>query len=352
MFALNPDKLKKADIILIRYGDNSDRIMNLMNSNYSHAILYLGEHSCIEADGLGVHSQNVSRVLVKEKEHFKVLRYKRELNLTEIKRITTFARSKTATEYSSREARKALRARGPSYTEEFSHNRQYCTKLIAESYQEANINIVQEPKLCTVKSFEDSNFLVSVDIDVYFVDSTSIDILNNQDILKEQREVTNDLFEGIRGVTGKDIQTFEQINEFLLSNSEYDNQFTEILKGSKYLTLIDLDTQMHPEMYNASLFRKEFVNNKERVNLAKVMMQDETIKRFYLWGAEYSKLYRKYSFSYFEEMERLYSKLFKLDLEKKKIAMDILIENEDLLSNHEVVEFNRVMDYIASLIKN
>ena len=64
MYKIDINKLEDGDIFLTRSNDReSELIRKISNSDYSHAILYVGVSSCIESDGLGVQSQNVNRLL-------------------------------------------------------------------------------------------------------------------------------------------------------------------------------------------------------------------------------------------------------------------------------------------------
>lgn len=72
-------RLQYGDIILVRFPGNeiSDRVREATNSEYSHATLYVGDSSYIEASNRVV-ARNVARLLVDDPADTCVLRVKEE----------------------------------------------------------------------------------------------------------------------------------------------------------------------------------------------------------------------------------------------------------------------------------
>ena len=67
MYLLNRDVLKKGDIILTCSEEKPSKIIRtLTRSEYSHAILYVGEASYIHSDLSGVHSGNTQRLVIED----------------------------------------------------------------------------------------------------------------------------------------------------------------------------------------------------------------------------------------------------------------------------------------------
>ena len=68
MYIFDLNKLKKGDIILEKNDDQiSELVRKLSHSTFSHAILYVGEGSCLEADDIVI-SFNIQRKLVENKD--------------------------------------------------------------------------------------------------------------------------------------------------------------------------------------------------------------------------------------------------------------------------------------------
>lgn len=80
MYILNIDKLEQFDIILVRFpGDTtSQQIRDVCNSNYSHAIVHLGNGSCIEGVEPTVSIFSYHRYYFEDLENVQVLRLKEE----------------------------------------------------------------------------------------------------------------------------------------------------------------------------------------------------------------------------------------------------------------------------------
>ena len=79
MYVFNLNKLKRGDIILEKSdNETSELVRKFSHSTYSHAILYVGGGSCLEAEDIVI-SFNLQRRLVENKEYICVLRLKDEV---------------------------------------------------------------------------------------------------------------------------------------------------------------------------------------------------------------------------------------------------------------------------------
>ena len=98
MYLLDRTKMKPGDIILTRSNEkNSSLICRITKSDFSHAILYVGESSYIHSDPYGVHSSNIQRLLIEQVQYAKVVRVD---NPVAIKQAITYARLQIGTSYS------------------------------------------------------------------------------------------------------------------------------------------------------------------------------------------------------------------------------------------------------------
>ena len=151
MYVINSLKLKRGDIILVRYpGDElSQKIMKKTNSNYSHAMLYVDLDSIIEAGEI-VTANNPIRETIENLEDACVLRLKPEYwDESLIDAAIGYARQKIGMQYSLREACNVI---NPPQTVE-QPNRQICTRLVARAFQEAGLSIVDNPDQESLFSF-------------------------------------------------------------------------------------------------------------------------------------------------------------------------------------------------------
>ena len=75
MYILDMKKLKSGDIILsAQISAVSKAVCLATKSDFSHAILYVGYGSFIHSDSLGVHSNNIQRLLFEKEKYVEVFR--------------------------------------------------------------------------------------------------------------------------------------------------------------------------------------------------------------------------------------------------------------------------------------
>src|SRR4051812_49296999 len=161
MYLLTPESLIPGDIILTRPDDpTSEAIRQTTGANFPHAILYLGNYSCIDSDGFGVRSQNIQRIALNSLDHGLVLRLNRPLTADEFNIIETFARLRIGTEFSGAEARVSISPRRMTVTPNL--NRQFCTRFVSQSYAAAGIQLVDNTDYCTPEEVRTSPQLSTV----------------------------------------------------------------------------------------------------------------------------------------------------------------------------------------------
>jgi len=136
-------------------GDTAEFIRKVSKRGYSHAMLFVDGTSVIDADGPGVHAHNPRRMLFKNENDTIVLRAD-VATKDMLFQIEQFARSKVGTAYSIEEARKSIRRPG---TSDADLNRQFCARFVAQAYEYAGVNIIDEPNYCTPGDIERSPLL-------------------------------------------------------------------------------------------------------------------------------------------------------------------------------------------------
>ena len=105
MFVFDLNKIQRGDIILERSDDSTSKlVMKLSNSQFSHAILYVGDTSCLEADDIVI-SFNLQRKLVENKENVCVLRLKETVTPITMENIILNARMNVGMQYSINDAK-------------------------------------------------------------------------------------------------------------------------------------------------------------------------------------------------------------------------------------------------------
>lgn len=326
-------------------------IRKITKSNFSHAILYLGD-SYMHSDLDGVHSGNPQRLLFESPEHVKVLRLKQEyLNAQTIENVCAFARSEHGKQYSKIEAAKSVLT--PNALSQ--KNRQFCSKLVAQSFQNAGIRIVKNSNYCTPHEISISDYFEEVLDVTKLANDEEIEFANSKSFLTSQTEITNKLLKNIREITGQDIQTLNEIDTLLIKNPEYDYQITDILKNSGYLEIWKMDCKKNPWKYDGKIFLN-FKNPNELIKFKKAnelkdasysdliiamaigelnLFSGKTISvndglRFQHQHDNYSLLFKQYKLNYFQTQIKLYDQLL-INCRKRINAAEYVLKHYGLI---------------------
>lgn len=259
-FILDRSLLCPGDIILT--GDKSLASIGVKvstASRYSHAALYVGD-TMIEATLKGVFSKNVQRLIFERKNDVAVLRSKLKLTEQDIEAICSYARSKTGSLYALNEA---ISMRLKSALKLDKGNRQFCSRLVAESYASIGYNFInlRNPSYCSprqlslCKSFQKLNAVTRI------ATQEDIEFSNTVDPNIENQRRTFEWLDNVRIMTKSDpllssidIQTINDVNDFLILHPKYDSKVTKFMKDSGYLEHYNEDTKNNSYRYNEQLF--------------------------------------------------------------------------------------------------
>lgn len=320
MYKIDIQKIEAGDIILTRSSSReSVLIREITKCEYSHAILYVGVGSCIESDGLGVQSQNIQRLLFEKPEDVVILRLNE--NKISIAGAIVFARQKIGTEYSTSEAKLARLEKEAKAKES---NRQFCTRFVAQAYENAGIKIVDNPDYCSPQEILESKHLHKIENIVSEASKAEIAFVNEKDNpLEKQAEIHNIIFESIRNLSGQDIQTFEQIGKYLLENPAKDNEVTKIVKDSGYFEMWKTDVDKNPWHYDYKQFLMHYKNPHQRkeVGYFFASTESQTRERFYTTLQTLQFGYSFFNQNYFAMQIELYHKLIELSKEREFVGI-------------------------------
>lgn len=250
-YILDIKKVKPADIILIyTKGGNGIIIRAATGGDFSHAALCIGHSSCIHANSDGVHSDNLQRRLFDNASDVIILRYISQLPTNKIIDICNHSRELIGTQYGVAEA---ILSVSPFHTD-LKRNRQFCSKLIAECYSHAKIPIVEDSNSCTPETLQNSLMLKQVEDVVRLATQEEVEFAATKSPLRIQTDATNYIFEKIRKLTNTDLQTFDQMYQYLQANPDYDSDFAKIIAGSGYLDFWQLEQTNCPYKFDADLW--------------------------------------------------------------------------------------------------
>ena len=248
-----------------------------------------------------------------------VLRLKEESLKSLLPGAIVFARQKIGTEYSTTEARLAKLENDLKAKET---NRQFCTRFVAQAYEQAGIKIVDKPDYCTPQEILESPSLQIIpDTTRTAIDKEIQFATDEYNPLEVQREIHNYIFEESRKISKCDIQTFEQLSKYVLEHPDKESQITEVLKKSGYLEMWQNDVKRNPWHYDYKEFLKHYTNPQQRKEAGYFWATTErkTRERFYktLETLEFGLSFYRQDF--FKLQIDLYKKLIELS-EKREFV--------------------------------
>lgn len=316
-FILDRALLQPGDIILT--GDKSLTSIGVKISTfsrYSHAAIYVGG-TAIEATLKGVFSKNVQRIIGKSETDIAVYRSKQKLSEDEIEKVCSYARSKVGSLYALDEA---ITMRIKSTLKLDKTKRQFCSRLVAESYAYIGYDFInlRAPSYCSprqlslCKAFEkvDGTLRKATPEEIQF---SQTDDPNNEN-LRRTFEWLNDVRNMIKSedkLQGVDIQTINDVDNFLTSHPEYDNKVAGYMKASGYLEHYNEDTKRNQYRYNEQLFFGVMTqqNDLQKFLDFELDKEPEMFKRFTTMLAAYVNFLKQKNLEYFRLHVRLYINL-------------------------------------------
>lgn len=330
MYLINIDVVQEGDIILFRSSSETSKLVRkITNSQYSHAIMYVGVGSIIDSDGYGVQSNNIQRLLIENPDDIVVLRLKNSSLHNKLGLVEEFARRQIGMQYSTSEARlSALKKE----SEAKEPNRQFCTRFVAQAYNSAGIKLVNNPSYCTPEEVLDSSMLFKVTDTVREANKKEVEYAHSENPLHKQMEIHNKILNKAREISGQDIQTFEQLTQLIIQHAEYDNEMTEYIKHSGYLYMMEEDREKNGWRYNAEEMIKFFNNPKLAIANAMFYAETESKTRQRLYQTIYT--FRQYNKivprKYFDMEIELYQRLIEFsnlrEQESIKVLKDISLK--------------------------
>lgn len=324
MYFFEMHKLEAGDILLTtQEAFKSKVIRRATSSEFSHAIIYVGMGSYIHSDGDGVHSGNIQRLLLSKPEYGLALRLKNK-DQDAIKKACDFARSEIGKSYSVNGAIKA-KIKGIPITKT-QENRQFCSRLVAQAYDHAGLKLTNDYLFCTPADILNSNIVEPIHNCVRLATPKEELFAKSDNILKIQASITNHILTETRRITGQDIQTFEQITNYLLTNPKHDNEISTTLERSGYLDIWKYDVAKNPWRYNGEIFDSLPISRTEIIKSAEFELasSEEMIERFTKLQSQYEDAHSAIGLKYFELHRDLYATLASIHTQRKNASLYVL----------------------------
>ncbi|WP_100169756.1 YiiX/YebB-like N1pC/P60 family cysteine hydrolase [Marinobacterium stanieri] len=323
MYIIPISELEKGDILLTSENSATSKVVRKSTgSNFSHAILYVGSGSYIHSDSNGVHSGNLQRLLFDAPENVTVLRVKCDQKT--INQACIFARLKIGTTYS---VRSAVNAKLKASKKE-NENRQFCSRLVAQAYEYAGVKLVDNAYFCTPQEILESQSIQEVLGKARKATDEEIDFADSENPIENQSYITNEILSKVRKLTKKDIQTLEQITQYVIENPVHDQKISKIYKDSGYLTMWEYDTKKNAWRYDGRVFINLPLPIDELIEMAR-FEKDSAQERLALYKGNLEQYF------YMNEIYKLEYSSMHFDLYKKLVenTLDNINAAEYVLEN-------------------
>lgn len=209
----------------------SQKIRTVTGADISHAMLCVGKSSVIDSTGDGVHARNLERIFLEAGCAGHVLRPLTPLTADQLRTVISWARAAVGTRYTMLEAGKSVLAGF------VAGRRQFCSRLVAQAYREADVHLVPDADFCHPGELLRSPLLGEVS-DVLRELTTEQEAYRREamDHVEAMRESTNVLLRGAREMSSS-IESLNDIDAYLMEHPESDDHLVEALKSSRYLEL-------------------------------------------------------------------------------------------------------------------
>jgi len=322
MFILEISKLTLGDIILIRTNDSTcAKIRKMSKSNYSHALIYRGNKCLLESHAFGVQSSNPQRLLLDNIDDAIVLRLKDKFKIHKLEVGLANAAGKIGMSYAS--IREVMKSYLPILEQAQEGHRQFCTRFVAQLYEESEISIVQNPDYCSPKEIEDCQLLELVPDCIRLATEAELELAKDQDnTINIQTESTYNFFEGVRSLFNNDLQTFDDVDSFLISNPKADHEINKIFKESGYIELGDIEKSKNSDLYDPIKFVQK-CGIEYCIDFSKSELYNEMVRsqNFQFAIDKYENLFKKHNLEYFKSHRDCYKRQLELSHERMNIFM-------------------------------
>lgn len=256
-FVFNPYVLIPGDILLMNTYE--ERFREKLGCKYEHAAIYIGDAQIMEANGLHVVMSHIYSYAFKDFEHACVLRLK------DCSPITLFDVARNARKQMGREyvnTRHFLHVRDLKNTDKKDNsNRSFCSRLVAQSYKEENIEIVPNSDFCEPDDFLNNPKLELVKDAVVPITEDLLKVVMVQQKNREEDETNSPnaaLFKNLSELYGIDIQDLGQAIQSAIGKPELDDKAIEIIRASDMFKHMDSIRKEMPWFSDDGEFFKHF----------------------------------------------------------------------------------------------
>jgi hypothetical protein len=310
-------------------------------------MLYVQGHSLIDSTSDGVHSSNTQRNLFTVDCTVYVLRPRTPLSKAQKISILAYARAQIGTSYATFQAASVARL-NPLKQSTTKSKKQFCSRLVARAYAEADIDLVEHPDYCSPDDLKSSPLLELIPAAIRTATQAEIGFANTVDTTGLMRDATNALLNAARQKNGQ-IEALNDIDEHLFKNPADDQFMTNALIDSGYLDIWRYDCKKNPWHYDLDLMMK--IKNIDYIQeyCLSITSGRDIDDRYLVNRGGYCTFYKSRNLEYFKEMLHLYDLLLELDRTRLEVAKAWLAhhhgtENDEHILDPHTSDWFELMD--------
>lgn len=259
LFALGHEHLKMCDIVLSSEKTSiSKAICWATGGSYSHARLYT-HNSLIHATPDGVFTENPQRLRFEDKQSVGIFRMKRMLTDEEATRIQAYAHNQVGKLYSVKDAVSVVLV-----TQDMLTNRQFCSRLVAQAYRAAGINLVENPDYCSPQDICTSPLLHEVENTLREPSENEIGVAKKVNPIEINRRSLYSWLNKVRLIAKKesfDVGSEQDAHEFVARFPDYSDKICQYVSESGYLENYLQDKINNPHRFSVDLCAYMYANN-------------------------------------------------------------------------------------------
>ena len=313
----NSDLILLGDIVLTTTPDPmSQTIRTVTGADISHAMICVGKSSVIDSTGDGVHARNLERLMLEPGCAGYVLRPVTPLTTEQLHSVISFVRAVVGTRYSKTGAVKSVLAGF------FAGRRQYCSRLVAQAYRSAGVNLVTDADFCHPGELLKSTALVEVSNVLRELNvAEEADWRDSIDHVQAMRDSTNVLLGDARKLSSS-IESLNDIDAYLVEHQEADAHLVQALRASRYLDLWRDELERNSWQYHVAVMEKDERSVEGKTRYCEELLASEKLgqNRFVLNHAGYVTLHALHPRQYFALKIELYELLSQLHVRRIKAA--------------------------------
>lgn len=244
--------LKKGDVLFTRSKFVGTGIARATKGRFGHVMLYL-DSTIIHADTKGVWSKNPQRIIMNDQSRLAAFRLKEDLPPESVERIESYARSRVGGIYSIPQAVKSLQEASKKSADRLILDRQFCSRLVAQSFAEIGIQLVADTNFCTPNEIAESALLREVTNAVRMATAKDIDFYKTPDFNLEIQVETYRWLKKVRDLAHKHqlraVYSQSDVGQWVLDHPHFDTEICTYIEETKYLSLNDVDRRKNPWRY-------------------------------------------------------------------------------------------------------